>query len=106
VLADIDLALTGYDAALQKQADADAMLANLQSQEKAARARLDAGEISKTEQAALQLQFSTGALARQDALTQARQAKGQLEDALQSPAELLPSAERSPHEETQAGFSK
>ena len=99
VLAEIDLAVAGYHAALQKQADADAMLANLQSQEKSARARLDAGDISKSELAALQLQFSTGALARQDALTQARQAKGQLEDALQSPAEMLPSAERSPRAE-------
>lgn len=99
VLAEIDLAVAGYRAALQKQADADAMLANLQSQEKAARARLDAGDISKSELAALLLQFSTGAIARQDALTQARQAKGQLEDALQSPAEMLPSAERSPRAE-------
>jgi outer membrane protein TolC len=90
VLAEIDLAVAGYHAALQKQADADAMLANLQSQEKAARARLDAGDISKSELAALRLQFSSGALARQEALNQARQAKGQLEDALQSPAELLP----------------
>lgn len=90
VLAEIDLAVAGYRAAFQKQADADAMLENLQSQEKAARARLDAGDISKSELAALRLQFSSGALARQEALTQARQAKGQLEDALQSPAELLP----------------
>jgi outer membrane protein, heavy metal efflux system len=88
VLAEIDLAVAGYRAALQKQADADVMLANLQSQEKSARARLDAGDISKSELAALQLQFSAGALAQQEALTQARQAKGQLEDALQSPAEL------------------
>lgn len=99
VLGEIDLAVAGYRAARQKQADADAMLANLQSQEKSARARLEAGDISKSELAALQLQFSTGALARQDALTQARQAKGQLDDALQSPAELLPSAERSPRAE-------
>jgi outer membrane protein TolC len=89
VLAEIDLAVAGYQTALQKQADADAMLANLQSQEKAARARLDAGDISKSELAALQLQFSAGALARQDALIQARKAKGQMEDALQSPAEML-----------------
>jgi len=99
VLAEIDLAVAGYRAALQKQADADMMLTNLQSQEKTARARLEAGEISKSELAATQLQFSAGALARQDALTQAHQAKGRLEDALQSPAELLPSAEPSPRTE-------
>lgn len=90
VLAEIDLAVAGYRAAREKQADADEMLANMQRQEKSARARLEAGDISKSELAALQLQFSTGARARQDALTQARQAKGQLEDALQSPTEMLP----------------
>lgn len=99
VLAEIDLAVAGYRAALHKQADADAMLANLQTQEKSARARLEAGDISKSELAAQRLQFSAGAIARQEALRQARQAKGQLEDALQSPAEMLPSAERYPRVE-------
>jgi len=89
VLAEIDLALAGYQAALQKRADADGMLANLQSQEQSAQAMLDAGEISPADLAALQLQFSAAAFARQDALTQAYLAKGQLDDALQSPAELL-----------------
>jgi len=88
VLAEIDLSLAGYRATLQKQADAEAMLVDLQRQEKTASALLDAGEISKSELAGLQLQFSAAALARQDSLTQARQAKGQLEDALQSPLGL------------------
>ena len=88
VLAEIDLAVTGYRAALQKQTDADTMLDNLHRQEKASRAMLEAGEISKTELAALQLQFSATALARQDATTKVCQAAGQLEDALQSPLGL------------------
>jgi outer membrane protein, heavy metal efflux system len=88
VLAEIDLAFAGYQAALHKQADAEAMLVDLQRQEKSARALLEAGEISRTELAGLQLQFSTAALARQDALTKAAQASGQLEDAIQSPLSL------------------
>lgn len=90
VLAEIDRAVASYRAGLEKQADADKMLDNLHRQEESAQGMLEAGEISKSELTALQLQFSAVALARQEALTQARQAKGQLEDALQSPAERLP----------------
>ena len=85
VLAEIDLAFAGYQAVLRKQADAEAMLQDLQRQEKSARALLDAGEISKSELAGLQLQFSAAALVRQDALTKAAQASGALEDAVQRP---------------------
>jgi outer membrane protein TolC len=88
VLWEIDLAVAGYRAALQKQEAADAMLVNTQRQEKSARAMFAAGEISKSELAGLQLQFSTTALARQDAVTKVCQAAGQLEDALQSPLGL------------------
>jgi cobalt-zinc-cadmium efflux system outer membrane protein len=95
-VADVDLALAGYRAALQKQAVAEAMLANLNKAETDARAQLEVGEISKVDLTALQIRFSADALARRDALTQAQQARGQLEDALQSPADLLASAELSP----------
>ena len=88
VLAEIDLAFAGYQAALRKQADAEAMLVDLNSQNKSAGALLEAGEISKSELAGLQLQFSAAALARQDAITKAAQAAGQLEDAIQSPLSL------------------
>ncbi len=85
VLAEIDLAVAGYRAASRKQADADAMLADLTKHEKAARAMFDAGEISKTELAGLQLQLGATALARLDALVKAQQAAGLLEEALQTP---------------------
>jgi cobalt-zinc-cadmium efflux system outer membrane protein len=88
VLGEIDLAMAGYRAALQKKKDADAMLVNLQHQEKSARAMFAAGEISKSELAGLQLQFGAATLARQDAVTKVCQAAGQLEDALQSPLGL------------------
>lgn len=105
VLGEIDLALANYRAAKQKQADADAMLVNLKHQEKSAYARFNAGEIAKGELVALKIQFSLGLLAQRDAVTQYQQAKGRLEDALQSPAELLPSAEKAPRVETSASSS-
>jgi outer membrane protein, heavy metal efflux system len=91
VLGQIDLAVAGYRAALQKQADASAMLTDLTQQEGVAEAMLRAGAISRSELVALQLQLSVSALARLDALQQAQQAVGQLEDAVQRPLGL-PSA--------------
>lgn len=96
VLAEIDLAVAGYRAASQKQADADAMLTDVTKQEEAAQAMFEAGEISKSELAGLQLQLSASALARLDALVKAQQAAGQLEDALQSPLGLPAAVWQSP----------
>ena len=88
VLAEIDRAVAGYRASLQKQADADALLGRLQKQEQRAQAMFEAGEISKGDLAALRLQLSASALARLDALVKSQQALGQLEDALQCPLDL------------------
>ena len=92
VLAEIDRAVAGYRASLQKQTDADTLLARLQKQEQRAQAMFDAGEISKGDLAALRLQLSASALARLDALVKSQQALGQLEDALQSPVGLSAAA--------------
>jgi cobalt-zinc-cadmium efflux system outer membrane protein len=91
VLEQIDLASAAYRAALQKEADVDAMLSDLTRQQQLAQQMLDAGAISGSELAALRLQLSASALDRLDALMQAQQAVGQLEDAVQSPLGL-PSA--------------
>jgi cobalt-zinc-cadmium efflux system outer membrane protein len=88
VLSEIDRAVAGYHAALQKRADADELLARSQKQEQRSRAMLDAGEISKGDLVALRLQLSAAALARLDALVKSQQALVQLEDALQSPLGL------------------
>ncbi len=88
VLAAIDLAIAGYRVALQQQADADELFADLQRQEKTARAIFDVGEISRSELIGLRLQLNASALVRLDALVQSRQALGALEDALQSPLGL------------------
>jgi outer membrane protein TolC len=88
VISEIDRAMAGYRAALQKRADADELLARSQKQEQRSRAMLDAGEISKGDLVALRLQLSASALARLDALVKSQQALVQLEDALQSPLGL------------------
>lgn len=106
VLAEIDLAAASYRAAAQKQADADAMLADQTKQETAAQAMFEAGEISKSELAGLQLQLGASALARLDALVKARQAAGQLEDALQSPLGLPASVWQNPPRVSRADETK
>ena len=88
VLSEIDRALAAYGVARQKKADTDSMLSDLQKQEKTSQQMLEAGEISRSELAALRLQLSAISLARLDALAKAQQALGQLEDALQSPLGL------------------
>ena len=91
MLGQIDLAVAAYRTALQKQADASAMLSDLTQQERIAEAMLQAGAISRSDLVALRLQLSVSALARLDAVQQAQQAVGQLEDAVQRPLGL-PSA--------------
>jgi cobalt-zinc-cadmium efflux system outer membrane protein len=88
VLGQIDLAVAAYRTAAQKQADASAMLSDLTRQERIAQGMLAEGAISRSDLAALQLQLSVTALARLDALLQAQQAVGQLQDAIQSPLGL------------------
>ena len=88
VLQQIDLAAAGYRTALKKKADVDAMLADLTRQQRLAQGMREAGALSGSELAALQLQLSESELARLDALIQAQQAIAGLEDAVQSPLGL------------------
>ena len=88
VVGEIDRGAAGYRASLQKKSDTDALLTRLREQEGRAQAMHDAGEISRSELAALRLQLSASALARQEALVRSQQALGALEDALQSPVSL------------------
>ena len=84
VLADIERGVAGYRAALAKSATADSLLANLEKQERVLRGRLEAGEVSRSEVIAGQVELAAARLARADAMAKAQQALGQLEEALQS----------------------
>jgi outer membrane protein TolC len=88
---EIDLALVGYQAARQQSAAAGALLGNLQKRRDSVRAMQQAGELDALAEANAQDEFNTGALSRLDALVKAQQARGQLEDAMQSPL-VLPAA--------------
>lgn len=85
VLKQIDIAFAAYHAAARKQADASAMLAEQTRQEAVAQGMYEAGAISASDLAALRIELSVSALSRLNALLEAQQAVGQLNDAVQSP---------------------
>lgn len=105
VIAEIDQATAVYHVALKKKADADALKGRLQTQEKISQTMFNAGEISRSELVGIRLQLNASALSRLDAITKWQQAIGALEDALQSPATLLPVSEESPRPSTEAKAS-
>jgi outer membrane protein TolC len=88
VIAELDAAVEDCRAALLKAKAADDLLTNLAGQERAARAQREAGEISKLEFLGIQLELNAGALARLEALIQAHEAVGRLENAAQSPLDV------------------
>lgn len=91
-VAAIDSALAGYRAAWQQVATARVLLENAQKQLNSVRAQQQAGEVDPLAVANAEVEFATGAQNRLNALVQAQQALGQLEDAVQSPLTLPLSA--------------
>jgi outer membrane protein TolC len=89
-IGEIDGALAGYRAALQQVATAKAMTGNLQQRLKSVREQAQAGAVDPLTVANAEVEFATGEQSRLDALMQAQQALGRLEDAVQSPLTLSP----------------
>jgi outer membrane protein TolC len=85
---EIDSALAGYNSALTKTATADALLKDSQRQRDSVRAQAQAGEAEPLAVANAEVEFDASAQSRLDALIQAQQAFGRLEDAVQSPLTL------------------
>jgi len=103
VLAEIERGMAAYRAGLEKSATADSLLVNLEKQERGLRGRLEAGEVSRSEVIAGQVELAAARLARADAVAKAQQALGQLEEALQSPVQWPKGAwEASPRKEAQS----
>ncbi len=88
VIGELDAAVEDCRSALLKAEAADDLLAHLSAQEAAARPRRELGEISKLEHLTIRLELNAGALAGVDALAQAQQAVGRLENAAQSPLDV------------------
>lgn len=87
-IAEIDGALAGFHAALQKSATAAALLDDLRKQLGSAHAQAQAGEAEPLTLANAEVEYAAGAQNQLNAVVKAQQALGQLEDAVQSPLTL------------------
>ena len=88
VIGELDAAIADCRAAVLKSRAADDLIANLAGQERAARAQRELGEISPLEFLGIRLELNAGAQARLEALIQAQEAVGRLENAAQSPLDV------------------
>ncbi len=95
-MGEIDRAVLAYGAARKALATASAIGADAAAQQRAARARFEAGEISRLELGSADLELVTAELARLDAEVRAETALGTLEDAMQRSAEPMAWAEKPP----------
>ena len=84
-LAEVDEALAGYGHAIQMVETAEALLRGQQKAERAAAAAFQAGEADRLAWLSAQYETATAKLARVNALSQAQQTLGRLEDALRRP---------------------
>jgi outer membrane protein, heavy metal efflux system len=87
VLGELDRAAAAYRGALAKIASANSLAVSLEKHLQAGQARLQAGDISRLELTTIELEMNQAALERMNAVGHAQQAFGNLEHALQSPAE-------------------
>jgi len=97
-ISEIDTALAGYEAALQKSAIAKNLLNDLQKQLESTRSQAKLGEADALAVANAESSYYTGVQNQLDALTKAQQSLGALEDAVQSPLTLSVDAIRTAQE--------
>lgn len=90
----VDSALAAYRSALAQLTTAKSLLGNLQRRVNAVRSQVEAGELQPLDLADAEVAFDTGAQNQLAATIQAQQALSRLEDAVQSPITLAPSALR------------
>jgi len=88
VLGELDAAIEDCRTAVRKSRVADDLAASLAGLERGARSRRDLGEISKLDLLGIQLELNAAALARLEAMVQAQEAVGRLENAAQSPLDV------------------
>jgi outer membrane protein TolC len=84
-IAEVDEALAGYGHSIQMFETANALLHDQQKNERAVAAAFKAGEADRLAWLSAQYQTATAELARINALSQAQQSLGRLEDALHRP---------------------
>lgn len=89
-IADIDSAFAGYQAARRQMATAGTLLDDAQKQLDSVKAQAAAGETDPLAVATAEVEYATSAQSRLNAMIQAQQSLGLLEDAVQSPVVLTP----------------
>ncbi len=88
-LGEVDGAAAVYGAAPTAAAAAEGSAGDLEKRERAARARFEAGEISRLELGGARLERVSGELALLEARVKAQESLGELEDAMQCPAQAF-----------------
>jgi outer membrane protein TolC len=95
----IDRATAALAAAREQLRQTEALLTAQRQHVQAVEAMVKAGAADQFDLRSAQVEAATTEVARLDALVKVQQAFGQLEDAMQYPAEALPSVEKNPREE-------
>jgi outer membrane protein, heavy metal efflux system len=90
----IDSSLAAYDSARAQLLTADSLLRSLERQLSSVTAQAAVGELQALDLANARLAYEAGAQSRLDALVRTQQARGRLEDAMQSPLTLAPATVR------------
>lgn len=88
VIGELDAAIQDCRSAVKKSSAAEDLLTHLSEQARRARAQRELGEISKLELIGIELELNAGAQAWLEAMVQAQEAVGRLENAAQSPLEV------------------
>ena len=88
VIGVIDRAVSGFPVAREQLKTGNELLAAEQQQQKSAQAQFEVGAADQLDSLNAQLEFDSASLAQLENETQLQQARGQLEDALQSPLTL------------------
>jgi cobalt-zinc-cadmium efflux system outer membrane protein len=109
VIGEVDGALAGYRAALKKLEVADSLVCDKEKQVRSVQAMFNVGEADRLALLSVRLQLVTTMLSRLNALVEAQQSLGLLEDALQRPLDplesfpIVPEAEPRTKEEGKKG---
>jgi outer membrane protein, heavy metal efflux system len=85
ILGEIEQAAAGYEAALQQQETADALVQSHQAQVDSAQAQLERGEFDRLDVLSARVELAAAELGRLDAWLKAQAALGLLEDAIERP---------------------
>lgn len=94
VIAELDRALAGYEAAAKGRASAEALLATQRQQAESVEQQRQAGAADHLDVLTVQVELATSALALEDSQTRLHQALGALEDAVQRPLANWPDLEQ------------